>query len=110
MGGLFGSIPNRDIVDLIYRLIHKYNTKLLIIQYEETRWIGEVDLDDVGYCMKMVDKNISDDYFMFNYRVFNDPFFIDKRIYRYDATDFSEGELKSNYWYSSGKSSPRGYK
>ncbi len=101
-------IIDRNIVGMIYRLIHQHNTKLLINQYEQIRWIG-LDSDDTGYCIKMVGKNVNDDYFMFNYRELDDPF-IDGSIYHCDTLDVSVANLTSNYWYSSGKSSPRGYK
>ncbi len=112
MSVLYCFIRNRDIVDLIYRLIHGHNTKLLIMEYEQDRWDGDIDEDDdVGFYRKMPYNIINgDDFFMFNYRYSDNRYDVDGNIYHCDRTDRSVAKLKSNYKYSSGKWCLTGYK
>lgn len=61
---LYTFIANRDVVDLIYRLIHQHGISAVIKQYYQQEFHGS--RPSAGYVVDTPD--VGSGYFMFNYR------------------------------------------
>ncbi len=63
---LYLFIPNRDIVDYVYRLIHSDNLMALNAEYKRKRTFNDFFQKQAGYVMSVYD--YPDGVFMFNFR------------------------------------------
>lgn len=100
MWSLYSIIPNRDVVELVYRLIHNDTMLKLNTEYTSRRTTQVRDQPyHPGYVINMRERSrhlFGVNEFMFNYREnANDNYIVN---YRYDVD--VDARLPSNYWHS----------